>query len=198
MSGVGTDEHLISEVFGKIKTQVNFNKVYNSFGVRQYSSTFGNIGDPITSKKRDLVFWLNSELTEQEKKYLSSNFKNIKVEQCEISSSSELPEVVAHTHFFFFPTLHENFGHVIAESLALAKPIIISDHTPWNNLETNNVGFTIGLSQKERYVEILKKCYKMDRMEYAAMQEKCLPYLKEFKEKYSSKEMYYNLLNNEK
>lgn len=131
-------------------------------------------------------------------KGLIDNFKNIKVEQCEISSSSELPEVVAHTHFFFFPTLHENFGHVIAESLALAKPIIISDHTPWNNLETNNVGFTIGLSQKERYVEILKKCYKMDRMEYAAMQEKCLPYLKEFKEKYSSKEMYYNLLNNEK
>jgi glycosyltransferase involved in cell wall biosynthesis len=32
---------------------------------------------------------------------------------------------------FVFPTLGENFGHVIAESLASSCPVICSDRTPW-------------------------------------------------------------------
>ena len=32
---------------------------------------------------------------------------------------------------FVFPTLGENFGHVIAESLASSCPVICSDQTPW-------------------------------------------------------------------
>jgi glycosyltransferase involved in cell wall biosynthesis len=118
------------------------------------------------------------------------------VEHCEVNSSTKLPEIINNSHFFFFPTIHENFGHVIAESLALANPIIISDQTPWNNLETNNVGFTLALSQKKEYVNTLLQCYKMAGVEYAAMQEKCLPYLMEFKNKYSSKEKYITLLKN--
>jgi glycosyltransferase involved in cell wall biosynthesis len=33
---------------------------------------------------------------------------------------------------FVFPTLGENFGHVIAESLSASCPVICSDQTPWN------------------------------------------------------------------
>jgi glycosyltransferase involved in cell wall biosynthesis len=33
---------------------------------------------------------------------------------------------------FVFPTLGENFGHVIAESLAASCPVICSDATPWS------------------------------------------------------------------
>jgi glycosyltransferase involved in cell wall biosynthesis len=32
---------------------------------------------------------------------------------------------------FVFPTLGENFGHVIAESLSAACPVVCSDRTPW-------------------------------------------------------------------
>ncbi|PZS30471.1 MAG: hypothetical protein DLM58_13700 [Pseudonocardiales bacterium] len=32
---------------------------------------------------------------------------------------------------FVMPTLGENFGHAIAESLAASCPVICSDHTPW-------------------------------------------------------------------
>lgn len=38
---------------------------------------------------------------------------------------------------FVFPTLGENFGHVIAESLSASCPVVCSDETPWTNvLET--------------------------------------------------------------
>jgi glycosyltransferase involved in cell wall biosynthesis len=33
-----------------------------------------------------------------------------------------------------FPTLGENFGHVIAESLSASCPVICSDQTPWNDV----------------------------------------------------------------
>jgi glycosyltransferase involved in cell wall biosynthesis len=35
---------------------------------------------------------------------------------------------------FVFPTRGENFGHVIAESLAASCPVVCSDQTPWNDV----------------------------------------------------------------
>ncbi|WP_204035410.1 glycosyltransferase [Micromonospora qiuiae] len=35
---------------------------------------------------------------------------------------------------FVFPTIGENFGHVIIQSLAASCPVICSDHTPWSEL----------------------------------------------------------------
>jgi glycosyltransferase involved in cell wall biosynthesis len=35
---------------------------------------------------------------------------------------------------FIFPTLGENFGHVIAESLSASCPVLCSDQTPWNSV----------------------------------------------------------------
>lgn len=34
-------------------------------------------------------------------------------------------------HLFCFPTLCENFGHVIFESLSVGTPVLLSDKTPW-------------------------------------------------------------------
>lgn len=46
-----------------------------------------------------------------------------------------LPAAVRHTFAqydtFVFPTLGENFGHVIAESLSASCPVICSNETPW-------------------------------------------------------------------
>lgn len=35
---------------------------------------------------------------------------------------------------FIFPTLGENFGHVIAESLSASCPVVCSDRTPWTSV----------------------------------------------------------------
>lgn len=49
-------------------------------------------------------------------------------------------------HFLLFPTKHENYGHVITESLCAGLPVIISEHTPWRNLEKSNVGYDLPLT----------------------------------------------------
>ena len=42
---------------------------------------------------------------------------------------------------FYFPTKGENFGQVIWESLSCGCPVLISDQTPWNNIESHHVGW---------------------------------------------------------
>ncbi|WP_371347706.1 glycosyltransferase family 4 protein [Ancylobacter sp. IITR112] len=60
------------------------------------------------------------------------------------------PEQVAATFaahdLFFFPTRGENYGHVIAESLAAGTPVLIADTTPWRGLAQAGVGDDLPLS----------------------------------------------------
>lgn len=44
---------------------------------------------------------------------------------------------------FVFPTLGENFGHVIAESLSSSCPVILSDQTPWTPVLRSGGGWVL-------------------------------------------------------
>lgn len=63
MSSPGTNEEVIFLTFRKMKNRADYNKVYNAFGKRQYSFTWGNVGDPVTSHNQDLITWISSELS---------------------------------------------------------------------------------------------------------------------------------------
>lgn len=77
MAGMGTDEGAIDSVFRKLSNRADYNKVYNAFGKRQYSQTFGNVGDPVSSSRYDLTQWLAYELTTEERERLIENNPNI-------------------------------------------------------------------------------------------------------------------------
>lgn len=59
----------------------------------------------------------------------------------------ELHERLAQADFFFLPTTGENFGHAILESLQVGIPVIISDRTPWRDLEKHGVGWDLPLDK---------------------------------------------------
>ena len=65
-------------------------------------------------------------------------------------------EEMAKHDLFFLPTLSENYGHVIYEALASGVPVLISDKTPWRNLEKFGVGYDITLTDSNRFIEIIK------------------------------------------
>jgi glycosyltransferase involved in cell wall biosynthesis len=44
-------------------------------------------------------------------------------------------------HYLLSSTTQENFGHSIVEAWAHGCPVLISDRTPWRNLEAGNVGW---------------------------------------------------------
>ncbi|WP_459501265.1 glycosyltransferase family 4 protein [Bacillus sp. C1] len=66
---------------------------------------------------------------------------------------------------FLFPTFGENYGHVIVESLLAGCPVIISDKTPWRNLENENAGWTIPLEKEERFTTALNDLVHMNSEE---------------------------------
>jgi glycosyltransferase involved in cell wall biosynthesis len=57
------------------------------------------------------------------------------------------------------PTYSENFGIVVAESLAVGVPVITTKGTPWEDLETNQCGWWIDLSIRNLQ-EYLQKVFK--------------------------------------
>ena len=62
-------------------------------------------------------------------------------------------------------TWGKNFGHAISEALNLATLVIISDKTPWKNLQEKMAGWDLPLNEK-KFTEVLQCCLKMDNAEY--------------------------------
>lgn len=75
-------------------------------------------------------------------------------------------ETLIKYHFLFFPSLGENFGHVILEAQLSGCPVIISDKTTWKNLEQKKAGWALPLSEKNNFIDILQKCSVMQQEEY--------------------------------
>jgi len=63
---------------------------------------------------------------------------------------------------FVLPTLGENFGHVIFESLMSGIPVLISDQTPWRNLSATHAGWDIPLDRPEIFTEKIRELLAMD------------------------------------
>jgi glycosyltransferase involved in cell wall biosynthesis len=93
--------------------------------------------------------------------------ENIEVQYRGVVAHDQVASVIKEHHLFFLPTLGENFGHVILESLIAGCPVLTSDQTPWRGLEEKGVGWDISLDRPELFREVLQKCVEMDQDEYA-------------------------------
>lgn len=77
--------------------------------------------------------------------------QNIKCEYKGLVPHDQVHEVFSQYDAFLFPTLSENYGHVIAESLTVGTQVIISDQTPWTDLDIHNAGFVCKLNDKNSF-----------------------------------------------
>jgi glycosyltransferase involved in cell wall biosynthesis len=92
--------------------------------------------------------------------------ENVKVNLQGEISNNEVREKIPAYDFFILPTLGENFGHAIYEALSAGLPVIISDKTPWRNLEENKAGWDLPLDNIDVWVEVLRKAAEMSEQEY--------------------------------
>ncbi len=81
---------------------------------------------------------------------------NIKATLKKPLTPDRIRPVIAEYHFFYFPTLGENFGHVIFEAFAASRPVIISNTTPWRNLQNKGLGWDLPLDVKS-FATAIKK-----------------------------------------
>lgn len=92
---------------------------------------------------------------------------NIMVTYKDSIESSKVNEVFQSYHALFMPTLGENFGHIILESLVAGSPVLISDQTPWKDLQSRSLGFDVSLSDKASFVNAIEQMAALDGDEFA-------------------------------
>ena len=97
--------------------------------------------------------------------------ENISVSYKRALSHEEVHDVLACYDAFLFPTFSENFGHVIAESLSAGTPVIISDQTPWNEVNECHAGYAFPLSEEQKYIYAINEIADMDEDAMNAMRE---------------------------
>jgi len=89
---------------------------------------------------------------------------------------------------FFFPTLGENFGHVVWESLVFGCPVLTTETTPWNNLEEfkitssqpNTAGWNYKLSNIDCIKTKIEDLIYLDEKEYSKLRVGCSNYITHF------------------
>ena len=101
---------------------------------------------------------------------------NIRVRYEGAIQHERVGQVFAEHDLFLFPTLGENYGHVICEALASGCPVLISDETPWRNLEAEGVGWDIPLGETERFRSVLQQCVDGDGEWFAALSKRAMEY----------------------
>ena len=101
---------------------------------------------------------------------------NIKIKYCGNVAPSETKEIYAQYDCLLFPTLSENYGHVIAEAVICNCPIVISKGTtPWDDV-ANNGGFTVNLDNPDDFINVLNRLCEMDNEDYILLKNKLLKY----------------------
>lgn len=94
--------------------------------------------------------------------------------------SSLVPATLAKYHALFLPTRGENFGHIILESLAAGLQVIISDQTPWRNLEALQVGCDLPLADQAQFSVAIQHLLDLDQYAYEIKRENALQYAQQF------------------
>ena len=88
---------------------------------------------------------------------------NIQVRKLPPVPPAETQALYQDYHAFAMPTLGENFGHSIFEALSAGRPVIISDQTPWRQLEAQQAGFDIPLASMQVFTAALQRLIEMDQ-----------------------------------
>ncbi len=81
-------------------------------------------------------------------------------------NSNDVIKTLSNYDVFLFPTLGENFGHVISEALLAGCIPIISDTTPWLDLNEHYCGNVIPLNDTNYFVRCLENYINMDENEF--------------------------------
>jgi glycosyltransferase involved in cell wall biosynthesis len=120
---------------------------------------------------------------------------NICVSFCGPLEKEKVHETIQANHFLFMPSQGENYGHSVIESLLAGRPVIISDRTPWRNLQKSNdldpldpplafpsplspIGWDLPLEEPQKFLDALTLCILMTQADFDLMSKSAHEYAK--------------------
>lgn len=102
---------------------------------------------------------------------------NIHWEYKGLADSEAVPGIWAEYDAFLFPTMGENYGHVIAEAMSAGCVPIISDQTPWMDLKEKECGFVLSLNNLDDFADAVTSLAKSNDDDMAKMSKNAQDYI---------------------
>jgi glycosyltransferase involved in cell wall biosynthesis len=118
--------------------------------VEMLSGVRGEVRFTIYGPAEDAAYWAECQAR------IATLPPNVRVEYAGPLRPEQVADALSAHHLLLFPTLGENFGHVILEALVAGIPVLTSDRTPWDGLEAAGAGWTVPLEQPERFRSLLQ------------------------------------------
>ncbi len=218
-----TSELEIAEVKGKVKSNADFfiaqdipRKVHKKYVKKRVSENLKIVFISRISQKKNLLYAIkvlqnisseiNIEFTVygpiEDKEYwgkceleLSKLPKNVLCNYKGSVESEEVIDVLRGEDVFLFPTLGENYGHVIQEALSAGCVCVLSDQTPWNDLELYEVGNSLSLDNFNEFVKLVELYAKMNSKVFQSLSDKAVDYAFMKSNKYDYADGYRNMFN---
>ena len=101
---------------------------------------------------------------------------NVSVRYHGVVEHDRVASILADYDLFLLPTRGENYGHVIYEALAAGTPALISDQTPWRDLDDAGVGWVRRLDDVEAFVEVIETVSALSHEERCLQRERARMY----------------------
>ena len=140
------------------------------FALHLLAAVSGNVSFDICGPIEDVAYWRECQAL------IAELPPTIKVRYLGEVPHNGVSELFRGHHLFLFPTRGENYGHVICEALLAGCPVILSDQTPWRNLQSLGVGWDLPLNDISTFHDALQQCVDMDYEEYAAFSSRAKNY----------------------
>jgi glycosyltransferase involved in cell wall biosynthesis len=121
----------------------------------------------LANVKKEVIFDIYGPVSNQDYwvkcKFLINNLpSNIKVCYNGFIKSEDVVKIFSKYDLFFLPTKGENYGHVIAESLSVGTQVLISNKTPWQNLQEKSLGWSFSLEHESLFLDVINKLCDVD------------------------------------
>lgn len=130
------------------------------FAIRVLTRSRVRVEFDIWGPTEDLAYWRECQALMQ------SLPASVRAVYRGVARPEDVSTIVAGYDLLFLPTLGENYGHVIAEALAVGTPVLVSDRTPWRGLENSGVGWDLALEGGEAgFLEAIEKADRKVRRE---------------------------------
>jgi glycosyltransferase involved in cell wall biosynthesis len=103
---------------------------------------------------------------------------NIQISYCGSVAHDDVKGTIRANDVLFVPSRGENFGHIYLESLSAGVPILVSDQTPWRELESKGIGWDIPLSQPSSFTKAIENLARFTSRERLKLRLNCANYAK--------------------
>lgn len=118
--------------------------------IKWLSGVQGLVFYDIYGSIEDTEYWL------QCKEAITKLPSSISVRYKGLIDHEDVPKTLLQYHVFYMPTTGENFGHSIVEAMLASRPVIISDQTPWLDVNGHG-GYAYSLTNDNDFIQAINE-----------------------------------------